>query len=307
MPPKVAILMAVFEDTRFLSQQLHSIRAQNHGNFEVWVSRDCDGQGMSHALKDSSRLFDKEIFSVLAGPGKGSSANFLSLIHNTDIQADYFAFSDQDDFWEQDKLSRAVDKLGQFPESIPSLYGSRTCLIDENDRSLGLSPLYVRPPSFRNALVQNILSGNTMVMNRAARELLAASGIVDAPVHDWLTYLLVSGAGGRVYFDPYPSVQYRQHGQNLIGLPTSLHERTIRSGRRFFEDQRQKEITTNIRLLHGSRHFLTSDNQWVFDTFSRATTNHLLVRFNAIRDSGVYRQTRTQDVFMLLAALLNRL
>ena len=35
--------------------------------------------------------------------------------------------------------------------------------------------------------------------------------------HDWWVYMLVSGAGGRVVYDPEPTVRYRQHGANLIG------------------------------------------------------------------------------------------
>ena len=36
--------MAVFEDARFLPEQLSSIRTQSHENFEVWVSRDCEDE-----------------------------------------------------------------------------------------------------------------------------------------------------------------------------------------------------------------------------------------------------------------------
>ena len=36
-------------------------------------------------------------------------------------------------------------------------------------------PLFERAPDFRNALVQSIAGGNTMVFNRAARDLLRLS------------------------------------------------------------------------------------------------------------------------------------
>ena len=146
MPSRVAVLMAVFEDTRFLGDQFRSIQAQDHKNCEVWVSRDCDGEFMSIVLENHAAMFGTERFSILAGPRKGSSANFLSLIHNPLIQADYFAYSDQDDYWERDKLSRAVEKLARIPDTIPALYGSRRCLIDENGYASCVYPLCTRNP-----------------------------------------------------------------------------------------------------------------------------------------------------------------
>lgn len=307
MPPKVAVLMAVFEDTRFLSEQFRSIQDQDHKNFEVWISRDCNAEDMGIALQKHAAVFGAECFSVLTGPRKGSSANFLSLIHNSVIQADYFAYADQDDSWERDKLSRALEKLGRIPETVPALYGSRTCLIDENGHFLGLSPLYEKPPSFRNALVQNIFSGNTMVMNRSAREILTASSVTDAPVHDWFTYLLISGAGGRLYYDPYPTVRYRQHDNNLIGSPISLRERTIQRAKRLVAGRLQYNISANIQALQQARQLLTSENQCILDAFSKAINSRLLPRLRGIRNSGVYRQNCMQNVSLFLISMLNRL
>ena len=42
---------------------------------------------------------------------------------------------------------------------------------------------------------------------------------------DWLAYLLVSGCGGQVHYDPWPSVRYRQHDENLSGSNVSLRGR----------------------------------------------------------------------------------
>lgn len=68
---KVAILMAVHEDARFLPEQLSSIRERDHEDFEVWVSRDCAGEPMSRVLADQVPRFGKDRFFALAGPGKG--------------------------------------------------------------------------------------------------------------------------------------------------------------------------------------------------------------------------------------------
>jgi hypothetical protein len=56
-----------------------------------------------------------------------------------------------------------------------------------------------------------------MVFNEAARRLVARSGAVGVPFHDWWVYLLVTGCGGEVRFDPVPRVSYRLHGENALG------------------------------------------------------------------------------------------
>ena len=85
-----------------------------------------------------------------------------------------------------------------------------------------MSILFRRRPSFENALVQSLAGGNTMVFNCAAKRLLEKAGSLDIVAHDWWTYKLTTAAGGFVVYDPEPSVEYRQHGQNLIGSNSSI-------------------------------------------------------------------------------------
>ena len=92
--PKVAVLMAVFEEARFLPEQLSSNRAQSHENFEIWVSRDCEDEDVGAVLEEHVPTFGANRFFVIEGPKQGCAANFLSLAFNPDIQADYFAYSD---------------------------------------------------------------------------------------------------------------------------------------------------------------------------------------------------------------------
>ena len=304
--PKVAVLMAVFEGARFLAEQLSSIQDQSHGNVEVWVSRDCDRKDVSAVLEKHAPAFGVNRFFVLEGPKQGCAANFFSLIFNPEIQADYFAYSDQDDVWERDKLSRAITALKDVFGIIPALYGSRSRLIDENGRNLGLSPFHGRPPSFRNALVQNIMSGHTMVMNRLARELMRASDVTDAPCHDWWTYLLVAGAGGRVLYDIRPSVRYRQHAGNLTGLTVYPRDH-LRRVRRLVKGEVRDTKAANIRALYKARSLLTPENRSILDTYHKAQEGRLLSRLKGIRKSGVYRQTRVGNLELLTAILLNKL
>ena len=304
---RVAVLLAVFEDTRFLPEQIASIRAQDHDDVEVWVSRDCDGQDMTDLLAAQAPAFGPDRFIVTRGPGQGFAKNFLSMVLNPDIRADYFAYSDQDDVWEPDKLSRAIAELELVPPTIPALYGSRSRLIDQSGRSIGLFPFHGKTPSFSNALVQNIASGHSMVMNRAAREVLVSSGVTDVVFHDWWTYLIITGTAGRVFYDLYPSVRYRQHDRNCTGAPPRYASGCLHRIQTILEGSFQQASRANVRALRKARHLLTRENSGILDAYSEVSVGASWKRLQMLWRSGVYRQTSFGDVGLFVAGVLGKL
>jgi hypothetical protein len=194
------------------------------------------------------------------------------------------------------------------PDDVPALYGSRTLLVDARNQHIGYSPLFERVPSFRNALVQNIAGGNTMVFNRAARDLLRRAGeAVAAVTHDWWAYMLVTGCGGRVHYDPYPTVRYRQHAGNQFGSnanPLAQYRRAQLLLRGRFRGW----VDLNLVALHRVRHLMTPENRQVLDDFTRARRRWFVgARLAGLRRCGVYRQTALGNVGITVAALINRL
>lgn len=221
--PKVAILMGTCNGGRFLRDQLESIQRQTHPNWIVIASDDGSVDSTKTVLFEFLAMWGPEKISVQCGPRKGFARNFLELACAKDIHADYYAYCDQDDVWDSDKLTRALAWLESVPFEFPALYCGRTRLINREGVDIGYSPLFRKPPSFGNALVQSIAGGNTMVMNESARRLLQAVGpTIPVVSHDWWTYLAVSACGGIIFYDPHPTVRYRQHAGNLVGMNVGL-------------------------------------------------------------------------------------
>ena len=302
--PEVAVLMAVFRDPRFLQQQLASILAQDHGHITLWVSRDCTDGHIGRILGDYTTRFRPNRFNILSGPRRGSAANFLSMVLNPNIKADYYAYSDQDDIWDVGKISRAVSMLRRIPESVPALYGSRSRLIDVHGQYMGLSPFHGnRSPGFRNALVQNIMNGNTMVMNRTARNLLCAAGDADVPYHDWWTYLLISGGGGKVLYDPQPMIGYRLHDLNETGTAIHWNDRFSRWWERYRNKKVKHDIQRNIQSIHKARDLLSPDNKLALDYFHSSLNGTFTGRWYALKRSGIYVQKWNQIFRIILSTL----
>jgi Glycosyl transferase family 2 len=305
--PKVAVLMCTMQGQRFLAEQLNSIATQTHPAWEVWASDDGSHDHTHAILTHYQDHWGEDRLSLHAGPAEGSTANFLSLTCRADIDADYFAYADQDDIWESDKLERAVQWLQSVPRHIPALYGSRTQLVDARNQYLGYSPLFGRPPSFANALVQNIAGGNTMVFNRAARDLLIEAGEhTEAITHDWWAYMLVTGCGGLVHYDPHPTVRYRQHDANQFGGNRSLKAALLRT-KLLLRGRFRSWIDVNTRSLDAVRDMLMPDHRETLDVFSASRRRGLLPRLLMLRRSGVYRQTWIGNIGLYLAAAINRL
>jgi hypothetical protein len=258
-------------------------------------------------LRAFRKAFAPGKVNIIDGPQRGAPANFLFLACGKNLASDYYAFCDQDDVWEVDKLARAIGVLEQASLDVPALYGSRTSLIDETGKMTGFSPLFPKTPTFRSALVQSIAGGNTMVFNQKARELLAFCGAdINIPSHDWWLYQVTSACGGCVRYDAYPSVRYRQHSQNVIGSNMGFAAR-LRRLRMLRQGRFRHWSELNVAALARIRPRMNAENQQIFDLFCKARHRPLLQRAAMFAEAGVYRQTLLGNLGLAAAVVLNKI
>lgn len=147
--------MCTYNGQAFLAEQLDSFERQTHSNWTLMVSDDGSQDGTLSLLEDYGRRWGHARLGIMMGPKRGYAANFLSLTYRVD-DADFFAWSDQDDIWSEDKLEVALAWLRTVPTHVPALYCGRTQLISETGVHLGYSPRFRLAPGFGNALVQSI-------------------------------------------------------------------------------------------------------------------------------------------------------
>lgn len=307
-PPggRLAVLMATHNGAAFIDSQLQSIADQQWADIDVWASDDASTDATGALLQRWQRGWSKGRFRIMEGRNAGFAENFRSLLTLDEVDADFVAFSDQDDIWLPGKIRAAAAAIGAARG--PALYCERTIITDSSGRhELARSPLFTRPAHFRNALVQNIAGGNTMVLNRAAfelvREAARRTGFVS---HDWFCYLLVTGAGGSVVYSAEPHVLYRQHGANLVGSNVGWAARLDRLRRALngrFVDWNDR----NLAALRACEDLLTDEAVQTLDAFEAARSGSLLGRLHRLRGSRVYRQTRAGQVSLYAACVLSRL
>jgi glycosyltransferase involved in cell wall biosynthesis len=303
---RVAILLGTKNGARFLNDQLCSYLTQSHQNWALHVSDDASVDETCEVIRRFGAEHQIQI-PLRKGPNAGFARNFVGLAQDPDITGDYFAFSDQDDVWYEDKLERAIGFLASVPAGTAAMYCSRTEVVDEHRNHRGFSPVFRKTPSFKNALVQNIGGGNTMVFNLAAKRLLEAAGDVRVVSHDWWVYQIVSGVGGVVFYDPMPSLKYRQHGNNVLGANSDLKARLLRMDM-ILQGRLRKWNDTNLSALRVMLARLHPVSVRTMDYFVAARSERPLpVRLYYFLKSGVYRQSFGSQFALILATCLRRI
>ncbi|MGI6455394.1 MAG: glycosyltransferase [bacterium] len=200
----IKILLSTYNGESYIREQLESYTYQTYKDFEVLVRDDGSTDKTVEIIKNFRALYN---IKLVCGENKGVNGSFFELLSIAG-ESQYYAFSDQDDYWLPEKLNRAVSTIKSFESNrnMPFLYCSSFIKADRN-----LIPIkHVKrniEPSFSNSLLQSIASGLTIVINNSARELLL-SHLPDMKkicMYDWWFALVIS-AFGVVYYDQYPAV-----------------------------------------------------------------------------------------------------
>lgn len=299
--------MATFNGARFLREQLDSIAAQTNAHWRLLISDDGSNDDTIGIIRQFAIQHPERRIELIDGPRRGATANFLHLIERAEPET-WIAFSDQDDVWMPQKLSRAADWLSI--QNGTAIYAARTTICDDALNKLAPAPHFPGPFCFQNALVQACLPGNTIVANGRALALLKAgagaarkAGVIS---HDWWIYQLLSGAGAEIYRDQDQVLLYRQHLGNEMGRNDTFRARVARASM-LFDGRFATWLARNLAALQGSQGLLTPQNRELLAGFAEilaAPGPAALARSLRI---GLRRQTTVGSVALLSAIALGRL
>lgn len=230
--PKVLVLLATYNGEKWLGEQCDTILGQSNVDVRLVVSDDESSDG-TYGVLCERRTADPRV-SILPRTSRAGSAgkNFYRLIRDADIEGcDFVAFSDQDDTWHLDKLSRACAALAA---SGAAGYSSAVTAVYENGRTAALRQSSRTTPV--DFLFEGAGQGCTFVLRgtvflevqKAVR--LHWKQICQVHHHDWMVYALCRSWGRAWHFDPLPSIDYRQHSANELGARSALAGVTRRWG-----------------------------------------------------------------------------
>ena len=294
--PRVAILLAAFNGSRWLAEQIDSILSQNDVDVTIFVSVDKSNDG-TEAWFDL--LVKKNLQVRVLSHGEvfgGAAPNFFKLITDTDFSSfDYVSLADQDDIWLPNKLTRAINVLQKegkdaYSSNVTAFWpnGKRALIIKSQPQvqwdflfeAAGPGCTYVFTKSFAMALQQKV---------QDQFDIVSKIGL-----HDWFIYAFARTHQFKWVIDDQALMLYRQHGGNQVGTNKGVkailyRAKKVLSGWSF----EQSRLIAQANGLHNSPFVKTYLNG------SRLAYLRLSLNAKCCR-----RRSRDQVVFSLMCFLL---
>lgn len=207
--PRVAVLMSCYNGQNYLQAQLDSIFAQTWSALTVYAHDDGSTDETEAILQKNE---GERLKMLLPGEHLGYPRCFYALLEHAG-EAEYYAFSDQDDIWLPEKIERAVRLLeenGGSDRPLMCFCASEKCDADMRTLSVRRAPDQMGLPAY--PLLSSTAPGFAMVISRALRDLIAGRAL--SQHHDFL----VSRAAyffGKILYDPAVLARHRGHSASF--------------------------------------------------------------------------------------------
>ena len=240
----IDILLATYNGEEYISQQLDSLLNQTYKDIRILIHDDCSKDNTVTIVKEYSKKYSDKIILIQDQIHCGSAQkNFMHLAKFS--TAEYVMFCDQDDFWLPEKVEKTFNEMkrveAQSKKDIPILVFCDYKAVDSNLQNLNFNESHNQIAeyklSFSNLLVQNYVTGCTMMINKVLCEMM---GDYDSRIlmHDWWLALLASSCGQISHLSE-PLILYRQHGDNTVG---AVDVKSMKYRWNKFTDKRTKNM-----------------------------------------------------------------
>ena len=304
--PVVVIVLSTFNGERFLWEQLNSLYCQTYGNIEIIVRDDGSKDGTCEILKRFSR--ERNNMNVLFERNIGVVSSFLRLLDLVPPSAQYVALCDQDDVWREDKIEIAISFFRTVEPTTPAMYCGALEVVDENLNRIGAIKKAIREPSLENALVQNVATGCTTVINKSALRLVTGKKVAinKIQMHDWWLYQIIS-AFGLILFDDIPKIRYRQHSRNVIGSSSGIELWVKRIKRHLWDHDRSIRCQAKELLRVYGPDMSEPNYKLVSEFLERTQVDSFGKRISYAIRTPVYRQSFLDNIVLRALIILGRI
>lgn len=299
---KVQILLSSYNGEKYIKKQIDSLLNQNGIDISILIRDDGSIDSTTKILEDYS---NRDNIKIIYGENIGVINSFFELISESSADVDYYALSDQDDFWLENKIIEAVKKIKKSKKEkhVPVLYSSKQILVNDDLDIIGETRCYRGGLSPYNAVVENVVTGCTTVFNKSARDFVRREKPKDVLMHDWWLYLVISSFG-EVIFDTNSYIYYRQHDNNVVGYNNKGFKRIKqfynRIRKRNFNSIRKQVISFYNLYKDDLNPELKKDLQYFIDSKS-----NILYRLKIIFGGRFYRHGVYDNIIFKLLLLLN--
>ncbi|WP_415980146.1 glycosyltransferase [Faecalicoccus pleomorphus] len=243
----ITVVLATYNGEKYLRDQLDSLLRQKGVHVKILVRDDGSKDGTIAILDEYQ---NKGFLNWYTGEHLNVQRGYLDLLKHAP-ETDYYAFCDQDDVWDDDKLLFAVTELDEMPSEKPAIYYCGQRLVDENLKLISTHKIASDRSPHTNFLISNV-AGCTAVFNRSLVDAVNSVEPDFILMHDSWLFKVCLALGGNYFADSAAHISYRQHGNNVAGLNGGMKGK-LHQVRRYidvFEIQKQCQ---NLLICYGNR------------------------------------------------------
>lgn len=293
---KVTVLMSTYNGERYLEEQIQSIKNQKNVQIDILVRDDGSLDNTIKILKDNNIKY-------IIGKNLKPALSFMDLISKCNIDSDYYALSDQDDYWLDNKLDEAIKKIERMDTQKPILYFSSKEVTDKN-----LNKLYnlneTEKITIGSAMIKNIATGCTMVFNKKLFDILQKYNPQNIEMHDAWIYRLCLAVDGIIIHDNNSYILYRQHGSNVVGAKENNKQKIKRRLNSLKNPKHYREKMAQ-EILNGYADILNHNSKKIINYFANYRKSFKL-KLKLLFDKSIRLNEMNETIIFKIAVLLNR-
>lgn len=271
---KVTVLMSTYNGIDYLDKQMTSILNQDGVDVRLVVRDDGSSDGTQEKITQYEKYSNVETY---LETNIGWRNSFKRLLNELSGDSDYYAFADQDDVWESNKLYEAIKCL---KNNNSVLYMSNMKVVNNQLEFIKMEyPEDFRPSKkFPESFFEGIGTGATLVMSKELRDVIVQSFVESNLAHD--AYIVAVARllfPEQVYYDAESYILYRRHGGNATGFGNAdLSKVSLKQRYQRYKKNNNKPFTTRAKAIYKSYSAdLSPKNRKILRTIANADDNFL--------------------------------
>lgn len=257
---KVIVLLSTYNGEKYIEEQIKSLLNQVDVDVHILIRDDGSKDGTLNIVE---KMNDGRI-EIYSGENLKPAKSFLQLVKMAG-DSEYYAFCDQDDVWDDNKLITAVNMMKDQDSNKPILYMSTYDVVDSD-----LNFLFKRnmefdiPFKLQTTIMERSPSGCTMVFNKNLKQLIEQSNPKNLRMHDFWTLMVAEAFHAMIITDDNSRLKYRQHENNVVGLGTPWRVKIKRLifSMLYEKNERQKQA---VSLLQEYESILPEDSKQILE------------------------------------------
>lgn len=296
----VQVLLSSYNGEKYIDEQIKSLIEQEGVKISILVRDDGSSDSTITKLEKWQKL---GYITWYTGKNLKPALSFMDLVWNAP-PADYYAFCDQDDVWDKNKLKVAIEMLEEYETDKPNLYFSRTKLVDANLNTIKASKRKSPKITLGSALIINPATGCTEVFNHRLIEILKQYSNTQIYMHDGWIYRVAVAIGANVVFDENAYISYRQHENNVVGGNSSFYKKYKRRIKNLILERNRIREMDAMQLLLGYEHLITEHKIEQIKLITEYRKS-IITKIKLITSKEIKTNNLEYNVLFVIAVLFN--